>query len=118
MAAGADSEPEAGAYLDRLIELRLRDVARSPAPPQIPSTPSLGGPSMVSPAVSAPSVGAPINVEAHRAAMKQALGENFLGACQQKMTAAQIKCVLAANDSAAANACSSSGSWASARPAT
>jgi hypothetical protein len=48
-----------------------------------------------------------IVVEAHHAAMKQALGKDFVASCQQTLSAAQVKCVLAANDSAAASACSS-----------
>ena len=53
-------------------------------------------------------LGRPIDLGAHRAAMKQALGETFIGACRRDMTSAQIQCVLGASDSTSAAACTSS----------
>lgn len=52
--------------------------------------------------------GGTVDVDAHRAAMKQALGEDFVATCQKKLTAAQLKCALAATDSAAVSGCASS----------
>ena len=49
-----------------------------------------------------------IDLTAHRAAMKQALGDHFVDACASKMTGDQIRCALDAKDQAAADACTSS----------
>ena len=51
-----------------------------------------------------------VDVAAHRAAMKHALGESFLSSCQKTQNADQIKCALAANDTEIALACSKSAS--------
>jgi len=48
-----------------------------------------------------------MNVSAHREALKQAMGDDFIAACQRTLTAQQIKCALAADDLATAEACSS-----------
>jgi hypothetical protein len=48
-----------------------------------------------------------VDIAAHRAALKQALGDSFIASCQQALTAPQITCSLAAKDSTAALACSS-----------
>jgi len=53
-------------------------------------------------------LGNPIDLEPHRAALKQAMGADFVTQCQKEFTHAQIKCVLAANDSPSATACTSS----------
>lgn len=50
--------------------------------------------------------GDPKVVETHRAAMKKALGDDFVGSCQQRMTPSQIQCATSAGDFAAASACS------------
>src|SRR5689334_3687666 len=48
-----------------------------------------------------------LNLEAHRTALRQAIGKEFTSSCETRMSREQIKCALAASDSAAANACSS-----------
>jgi hypothetical protein len=45
------------------------------------------------------------DVVAHRAAMKQVLGENFITSCLKDLSPSQVKCALAATDHAAATAC-------------
>lgn len=106
---------------DHLIDLRLASAqstavpAADTRPPiQVPSGPvkhdEHGRPQpaplkpMALPPMSAPK----IDLAAHRAAMKQAFGERFLSTCQQTMTSARLKCVLAATDNDKVTACSSS----------
>lgn len=43
---------------------------------------------------------------AHRKAMKQALGEDFIASCNAKLTDSQVDCALAAMDPSVAAACS------------
>lgn len=47
-----------------------------------------------------------VDVAAHRQAMRQALGDDFVTACTGTMTEAQVDCALAAADSDAVTACS------------
>jgi hypothetical protein len=49
-----------------------------------------------------------VDREAHRRALTHALGENFVSTCKSAMTGAQVRCVLGAADSKAADACVSS----------
>lgn len=49
---------------------------------------------------------AKIDREAHREAMRRALGEDFLTSCRETMTDSEIRCVLEARDSLATVACS------------
>jgi hypothetical protein len=46
-----------------------------------------------------------VDVAAHRKAMQQALGSEFLASCTTKMTDAQVDCALGATDAAAVAAC-------------
>ncbi len=46
-----------------------------------------------------------IDVEPHRAAMKQAMGSSFLAACAKDLTSSQRDCAIAAADSNAAAQC-------------
>jgi hypothetical protein len=46
-----------------------------------------------------------IDAEAHRAAIKQALGDKFVATCATGLTASQVECALAASDSARALEC-------------
>lgn len=46
-----------------------------------------------------------VDRDAHRAAMKHALGDSFVSSCQRSMSSAQVRCVLSAKNSAAATAC-------------
>ena len=71
---------------DHLIDLRLQGLA----------TPSSDGQRSQ----------AARDIESHRAALKRALGDSFVEACQAKMTPAQVTCALGAHDTAAASACS------------
>jgi hypothetical protein len=48
-----------------------------------------------------------VNVSAHRAALGQAMGDDFINACQRTVTARQIECALAADDLTTAEACRS-----------
>ena len=54
------------------------------------------------------SLGQPIDLAPHRAALKQALGGEFVASCEKTLTPKQLECALAAKDSAAASACTSS----------
>jgi len=49
--------------------------------------------------------GTQVDVEAHRAAIKGALGDGFVDRCTAQLTRTQIKCALAASDSAHALDC-------------
>lgn len=49
--------------------------------------------------------GANIDVAAHRAAIKQSLGENFVDTCTAQMTRDQVRCALAASDAPDALEC-------------
>jgi len=99
---------------DHLIDLRLADAQRLPT---ISSPPAISIPAnyreaaphgrpMPTTQQPAPVVNQPIDVDQHRFAMQQAMGESFIGACTTKMSAAQVQCTLDANDSAAASQCS------------
>ena len=46
-----------------------------------------------------------VDIAAHRAAMKQALGDSFVSSCLQTMTSTQIECALGAKDTETAVAC-------------
>lgn len=46
-----------------------------------------------------------VDVEVHREAMRQALGDQFIERCVSKLTAEQIRCALAATESAQALRC-------------
>ena len=46
-----------------------------------------------------------VDVAAHRRALENAVGRDLMSSCEKSMSAAQVKCVLAAKDAAAANAC-------------
>ena len=48
-----------------------------------------------------------VNLDAHRKALKQALGDSFVSSCEARTTSAELKCQLAAGDTQAAAACSS-----------
>lgn len=85
---------------DHLIELRLSDVGAQAIVPTIETTTSPQG-------HTAKVVVPPIDMRAHRAAMRSALGDRFLGSCQTAMTDGQVQCALGATSSAAAAACSS-----------
>lgn len=50
--------------------------------------------------------GTPDEMEQHRAAMIQALGNDFLASCQTSMTSSQIACATGALDLTAASDCS------------
>jgi hypothetical protein len=53
-------------------------------------------------------VGANVDLEAHRAAIKQALGHKFIDTCASGLTTDQINCALAESDSARALECTRS----------
>jgi hypothetical protein len=67
-------------YRDHLVDLRLRDSSAS------------------------------IDVRAHSAAMKQALGERVIDACEHQFSSPQLRCALRADDFADATACTRSAS--------
>ena len=46
-----------------------------------------------------------VDIAAHRAAMKQALGDSFVTSCLQTMTSSQLECALGAKDTETAVAC-------------
>jgi len=46
-----------------------------------------------------------VDREAHRDAMKRALGDSFVSGCTSSMTTAQVRCVLSAADSVSAATC-------------
>ena len=46
-----------------------------------------------------------IDVAAHRAALKQAFGESFVGSCEAKLTVPELECGLRARNVAGATAC-------------
>jgi hypothetical protein len=46
-----------------------------------------------------------VDVKAHRAVMKRAMGENFIASCRTNMAPKQRDCVLGATDLVAATAC-------------
>jgi hypothetical protein len=108
---------------DHMIDLRLSGLAQTPAfasPTKTPPPPSAGAPdasrippygSNAGPLEHPPDTRSqPISeadLKAHRQAMQQALGEDFLTSCQKSLSATQLRCALAANDVGAAAACSS-----------
>ena len=47
-------------------------------------------------------------VARHRAAMRQALGDDFVASCERKMAASEIDCAAKATDFAAVTACQTS----------
>jgi len=107
---------------DHLIELRLANVDQTAAAPprvtrpmiEVPAGPPVRdehghtSPGQMQKMPPPPMSASKIDIASHRAAMTQAFGERFLATCQQIMTPARLKCVLAATDSEKANACSSS----------
>ena len=48
-----------------------------------------------------------VDVAKHRAALQQALGDDFVSTCLASVTSEQMKCALAAGDSASASSCTS-----------
>lgn len=46
-----------------------------------------------------------VDVKAHRAALRRALGDDFIASCATNLTTAQQRCVLGARDAASATAC-------------
>ena len=88
---------------DHLVDLRLRQVAASDTslaaqlPTVVPAQP--GRPAEVVPAPS------PIDLDAHRKAMKQALGDRFIQTCASSYHDSRVRCLLAADSSSAVNAC-------------
>lgn len=101
---------------DHLIDLRLADVGQDRTSPFQPPTMPKPTPGQVTPPEPIPPP-QPVDLEAHRAAMKQALGEIFFGACTS-MRADQVKCSLAAKDQDAVNACSNKSAPAVAKTAS
>jgi hypothetical protein len=49
-----------------------------------------------------------IDREAHREILKRSLGETFVSSCESSMSSSQVGCVLHADDSESASACTSS----------
>jgi hypothetical protein len=49
-----------------------------------------------------------VDVAAHRAAMKQALGDHFVDSCLKSLSEKQLHCVMTATDSQSASDCTSS----------
>ena len=49
-----------------------------------------------------------VDLDAHRAAMRSALGADFLASCSNDMTDTQIECALEASDSGTAAKCGTS----------
>lgn len=87
-ACSTDGEPDEQRKCDALrahmVDLRLRDLEGAKD-----------------------GLGNPIDISAHRKAMANSLGEEFIASCRQSLTARQIECALAATDTNAAQACSS-----------
>jgi hypothetical protein len=50
--------------------------------------------------------GMDVDVDAHRQAMKHALGDRFVASCEQGMSSSELKCALAAKELRAATSCS------------
>jgi ribosomal protein L40E len=46
-----------------------------------------------------------VDVDAHRKAMRRALGDDFIASCTTKLSVTQRRCVLDARDAASATAC-------------
>lgn len=46
-----------------------------------------------------------VDVKAHRAVLRRALGNDFVATCRTKLTTAQQRCVIEARDYAVATAC-------------
>ena len=67
-------------YRDHVVNLRLNEVS-----PTIPTR----------------------DLESHRVAMKQGLGDNFVAECEQKLSSADVRCGLAASDLSTAASCAS-----------
>jgi len=49
-----------------------------------------------------------VNVAAHRDALAQSMGDEFIASCQRSLTASQIRCAMAADNLASAQECSRS----------
>jgi len=49
-----------------------------------------------------------VNAAAHRAALEQSMGDEFIASCQRSLTASQIRCAIAADNLANAQECSRS----------
>lgn len=90
-----------------MIDLQLARLPSSLASPAI-VTPadSHGGGNQAPKTVELPPT--PPDVAGHRAAMTQALGEGFVTSCQKNLSAAQLKCALAASDSVSVTECETS----------
>lgn len=65
-------------YRDHLVELRLHDASST------------------------------FDVQQHRAAMKQALGERFISSCEKQVSSSELRCALRASTSLEASACAKS----------
>jgi hypothetical protein len=111
---------------DHLIDLRLQDAQHLPTittPPAVPVARNYqqAGPlGYAMPAATPPTavLNAPIDFAQHRKAMKQAMGEGFIGGCTTKMSVAEVRCLLDAKDSAAANSCPKGSSGGASPPQT
>lgn len=88
---------------DHLIDLRLRQVTASDTSPAS-QLPTIVPGQADRPAEVVPPP-APIDIEAHRAAMKQALGTRFVETCASTYQDSRVRCLLAADSSSAVNAC-------------
>ncbi len=84
-----DVDGPCGQLRDHLVDLRLKDAAAGSGNPRANSA----------------AVTAAINLDAHRAAMKAALGQGFIASCQRALSKQQIQCALAAHDLPEAQAC-------------
>jgi hypothetical protein len=96
---------------DHLIDLRLSSARRFPTLEELPAPSGhararRGGPVLPQLPRTADVAVPPASLDAHRRAMRDALGESFVATCEQTLTAAQVRCALEATDTAAASACS------------
>lgn len=81
---------------DHIVDLRLSTVATIRTTPPVRT---VGSDHLDAPALP------PIDVAPHRAALKQALGEQFESNCLKSVTVDQLKCALAAKSSGAVTEC-------------
>lgn len=94
---------------DHLADLRLRDAVDGKQMPTVQTLPPVqvatraGAKKLETQQLSIATV--PIDVAAHRAALTQAMGENFLATCQQKISSNRLRCMVDAPDSAALAEC-------------
>jgi len=81
---------------DHIVELRLASLANIKSGSVLPG---IGSGHQTSRPVP------PVNIAAHRAALKQALGESFATTCLKQISVTQLKCALAATSSDSVNDC-------------